>query len=235
MVENIQVWEDERETDFPEGGNNLCFNTDSDLSGRCHGDQQNSSHSCPRRAFTQRHPTTLTFTHKPLPIFCTHTYTHSQNKCSLHATQPHRSISGISGLAQTLATVAASLPRMKGPALLALLPDIPGHCSLLARPDVSPAPLSNERRLDILELCRGIYLISTQDKDNQVKRASKCTHVTGRIKKRQKIASVIFNQTMLLKNKKNSLFKMKATLRAFPEVPTGCLRVHWLVNRSERR
>lgn len=47
---------------------------------------------------------------------------------------------------------ATSLPRMKGPALLALLPDIPGHCSLLALPEVSPAPLSDERRLDILVL-----------------------------------------------------------------------------------
>lgn len=53
------------------------------------------------------------------------------------------------GIEQTL---VASSPRMKGPALLALLPDIPGHCSLLALPDVSPAPLSDERRLDILEL-----------------------------------------------------------------------------------
>lgn len=40
---------------------------------------------------------------------------------------------------------------MKGPARLALLPDIPGHCSLLLLPDVSPAPLSVKRRLDILE------------------------------------------------------------------------------------
>lgn len=45
----------------------------------------------------------------------------------------------------------AYLPRMKGPALLALVPDIPGHCSLLALPDVSPAPLSDKRRLDIVE------------------------------------------------------------------------------------
>lgn len=66
-------------------------------------------------------------------------------------------------------TLAASLPRMKGPALLALLPEIPGHCSLLALPDVSPVPLSDERRLDILELYGGINLISTWDKDSQVK------------------------------------------------------------------
>lgn len=52
---------------------------------------------------------------------------------------------------------------------MALLPDIPGLCSLLALPDVSPAPLSDERRLDILELYRGINLISTSDKDRQVK------------------------------------------------------------------
>lgn len=39
---------------------------------------------------------------------------------------------------------------MKGPALFALLPDIPGHC-LLALDDVSPDPLSDRRLLDILE------------------------------------------------------------------------------------
>lgn len=39
---------------------------------------------------------------------------------------------------------------MKGPALLALLPDIPGHC-LLALLDVSPDPLSDRRLLDMLE------------------------------------------------------------------------------------
>lgn len=75
----------------------------------------------------------------------------------------------ISILLELRQTLAASLPRMKGPALLALLPDIPGHCSLLALPDVSPAPLSDDRRLDILELYRGIYLISTRDKDSQAK------------------------------------------------------------------
>lgn len=69
----------------------------------------------------------------------------------------------------TTTYVVASLPRMKGPALLALLPDIPGHCSLLALPDVSPAPLSDERRLDILELCRKINQITVRDKDSQVK------------------------------------------------------------------
>lgn len=56
---------------------------------------------------------------------------------------------------------------MKGPALLALLPDIPGHCSLLALPEVSPAPLSDERRLDILELCSEINLISLRDKESR--------------------------------------------------------------------
>lgn len=60
--------------------------------------------------------------------------------------------------------VVAALPRMKGPALLALLPEIPGHCSLQALPDVSPAPLSDERRLDILELCKEKDLISLWDK-----------------------------------------------------------------------
>lgn len=60
-------------------------------------------------------------------------------------------------------TQVTSLPRMNGPALLALLPDIPGHCSLLALPDVSPAPLSDKRRLDIL-FYKGIYRISAQDK-----------------------------------------------------------------------
>lgn len=60
--------------------------------------------------------------------------------------------------------VVASLPRMKGPALLALLPDIPGHCSLLALPDVSPAPLSDERRLDIVELCKEINQIRAWDR-----------------------------------------------------------------------
>jgi len=63
----------------------------------------------------------------------------------------------------------AFIPRTKGPALLALLPDIPGHCSLLALPDVSPAPLSDERRLDILELYGGTNLISSWDKDSQLK------------------------------------------------------------------
>lgn len=62
----------------------------------------------------------------------------------------------------------ASIPRMKGPALLALLPDIPVHCSLLVLPDVSPAPLSDERRLDILELCGRTNLISSRDKDSKV-------------------------------------------------------------------
>lgn len=52
---------------------------------------------------------------------------------------------------------------MKGPALLALLPDIPGHCSLLARPEVSPAPLSDKRRLDIVEF----YISQAQDKKKQ--------------------------------------------------------------------
>lgn len=70
---------------------------------------------------------------------------------------------------RTEQTLLVSLPRIKGPALLALLPDIPGLCSLLALPDVSPPPLSDERRLDILELYRGINLISTWDKDSQVK------------------------------------------------------------------
>lgn len=70
---------------------------------------------------------------------------------------------------RTEQTLLVSLPRIKGPALLALLPDIPGLCSLLALPDVSPPPLSDERRLDILELYRRINLISTWDKDSQVK------------------------------------------------------------------
>lgn len=61
------------------------------------------------------------------------------------------------------------IPRTNGPALLALLPDIPGQCSLLALPDVSPAPLSEERRLDILELYRETNLISSWAKDSQVK------------------------------------------------------------------
>lgn len=39
---------------------------------------------------------------------------------------------------------------MKGPALLALVPEIPGPC-LLALPEVSPDPLSDWRLLDILE------------------------------------------------------------------------------------
>lgn len=84
------------------------------------------------------------------------------SRCSLS----HTTISTLLGLKQT---PVAFLPRMKGPALLALLPDIPGHCSLLALPDVSPAPLSDERRLDILELYGRINQISTRDKDSQVK------------------------------------------------------------------
>lgn len=57
--------------------------------------------------------------------------------------------------------LVADLPRMKGPALLALLPDIPGHCSLLALPEVSPAPLSDKRRLDIVEF----YIGKAQDQN----------------------------------------------------------------------
>lgn len=53
---------------------------------------------------------------------------------------------------------------MKGPALLALLPDIPGHC-LLALPDVSPDPLSDRRLLDILEDYWKKYGISILNKD----------------------------------------------------------------------
>lgn len=150
----------EKKKHFPEGGNNLAPTQTQDLSGRCHGDQQNSSHSCLRHACTQ----TPHNSHNPFLLSFTHTevmHVHEKNHSTLTVTF---FTIAILGLAQAL---VASLPRMKGPALLALLPDIPGHCSLLALPDVSPAPLSDERRLDILELYGGIYLISTRDKDKE--------------------------------------------------------------------
>lgn len=52
----------------------------------------------------------------------------------------------------SLALPLGNLPKTKGPALLALLPDIPGQSSLLALPDDSPAPRSEARRLDILQI-----------------------------------------------------------------------------------
>lgn len=45
---------------------------------------------------------------------------------------------------------SGGLPKTKGPALFALLPDIPAQSNLLGLPDDSPAPRSEARRLDIL-------------------------------------------------------------------------------------
>lgn len=114
---------------------------------------------------TETPPTTHIHTHTtqiPFPDFLHTQVTHVYKIVRLGQSQPHTHFW----------LPFPSLPRMKGPALLALLPDIPGHCSLLALPDVSPAPLSDERRLDILELYRGINQISTLDKDSQVKRVN---------------------------------------------------------------
>lgn len=128
------------------------------------------------QAYTHRHPTTLTITHIPFLDFLhrykPHIKTLHKQKCTLDAISDAQAF--LTGyyfhtFLRPGQTRVASLPRMKGPALLALLPDIPGHCSLLALPDVSPAPLSDERLLDILELYGGINQISTQDKDSRVK------------------------------------------------------------------
>lgn len=110
-------------------------------------------------------------THRDTPrLSHSHTNTHAfPDFLATHTGYTRSVLTTISILLGLVQTQVASLPRMKGPALLALLPDIPGHCSLLALPDVSPAPLSDERRLDILELYKGIYQISTRDKDSQVK------------------------------------------------------------------